>query len=143
MADQYTIETRDTETTTECSCCGRPVHQATAWLLHGNDDLACYRYRWAEGHDIVFSLAVAATEKGYMRPGFVAVSCHRQGENLSYAVIEPAESPWEDSESLGPGLSRQDALDPNGLYPDLWQLVDTIVEHEPRLAQRITALHGV
>jgi hypothetical protein len=77
-----------------------------------------------------------------MRPGFVAVSCRQKGGDMSFSVAEPADSPWQDSESFGPLLSRQEALDSNGLYPDLWHLVDTIVELEPRLAQRISALHG-
>ena len=142
MADQYTTEVVETETTSDCVCCGCPTHQGTGWLLRGDDELASYRYRWVEGHDIAFSLAVAGTESGFMRPGFVAVSCCQKGEDLSYTVIEPPDSPWEDSESLGPVLSRQEALRPNGLYSDLWHLVDTIVEHEPRLAQRIKALYG-
>ena len=142
MTDQYTTQAVEAEATSACSCCGRSVHQGTGWLLRGEEEAACYRYRWAEGHDVAFSLAVAGTIEGSMRPGFVAVSCHQKGEDLSYSVTEPADSPWQESESLGPVLSRLEALDANGHYPDLWHLVDTIVQHEPRLAQRISALHG-
>ena len=142
MTGQYSTDTVDAESTSACACCGRSVYEGTGWLLRGDDEVACYLYRWAEGHEVAFSLAVAGTKDGYMRPGFVAVSCRQKGGDMSFSVAEAADSPWQDSESFGPVLSRQEALDSNGLYPDLWHLVDTIVALEPRLAQRISALHG-
>ena len=141
MTNLYTTEAVDTETASECPCCGRTVHEGTGWLLNGTDELACYIYRWTEGHEVAFDLAVAGTEAGLMRHGFVALSCRQQGGDIHFSVTEPADSPWEDSEELGPVLTRQDALESNGSYTDLWHLVDRIVEHEPRLVQRIKALH--
>ena len=143
MTDMYATEPEGAESTSPCACCGRSVFNGTGWLLRGSDEAAFYLYRWADGHEVAFSLAVAgSTQEGHMRPGFVAVSCRQAGADLSYSVSEPQDSPWADSEDFGPVLSRQDALDPQLHYPDLWHLVDTIVELEPRLAQRITALQA-
>jgi hypothetical protein len=84
-------------------------------------------------------VAVAGTVGEHMRNGFVSVSCRRRGRDLSYSVVEPKDSHWADSEEFGPVLPRQSALDPHGLYSDLWQLVDRIVSLESRIANRISS----
>ena len=111
-------------------------------MLAGESEKACYMYRWAEGHEVAFSLAVAGTVGEHMRDGFVAISCRQKDADLSFSVYEPADAPWGDTDDFGPLLSRTQALDPQGFYPDLWELVDRITELEPRLADRIRSLSG-
>jgi hypothetical protein len=139
----YTTESLETESSLPCPCCGRPIHHGTGWLLRGDEELAFYSYRWTEGHEARFYLAVAGTTSGHMRQGFAVVSCRRRGDDLHYTAVGPEESPWEDSETLGRVLSREEALNPHGLYPDLWSLTDAIAQHEPRLAERILTSHGM
>jgi hypothetical protein len=142
MQASYSTEPVGAESATACTCCGRPIFEGSGWLLQGEEELACYAYRWAEGHEMRFMLAIAGTTAGVMRSGYVVISCARIDESLHYSVVEPDESPWGSSEEYGRPLSREEALASNGLYPDLWQLNDEIVRHEPRLAQRILALCG-
>ena len=92
MTDQYMTEVVGDEDTSACVCCGRSVYEGIGWLLRGDDEIACYLYRWAEGHEVAFSLAVAGTKDGYMRPGFVSVSCRQKDGDLSYSVTEPTDS---------------------------------------------------
>ena len=141
MSAVYTAEALGTENTTSCACCGRSIFEGEGWLLKGDDEILFYRYRWADGHKTAFSMAIAATdEEGYMRPGFVAVSCTERDGQLCFSVNEPDDSSWSDSKEFGPVLTRDLALNPQGVYPDLWQLVDTLVGVEPRLARRISGL---
>ncbi|MGO4549585.1 hypothetical protein AB4059_00555 [Lysobacter sp. 2RAF19] len=119
------------------------MHQGSGWLLRGDEEIAFYSYRWTDGHEIRFFLAVAGTASGHMRQGFAVVSCQRLGDDLYYTAVDSEASPWEDSEMMGRVLSREEALDPHGLYPDLWSLTDAIAQHEPRLAQRILAAYGM
>ena len=142
MNDSLTTEPVDSEHTEACTCCGRSIFEGTGWLLQGDRELANYSYRWSDGHDIAFSLAIAGTDGEHMRNGFVVVSCRRKDTDLSYSVVEPEDAAWGTTENLGPVLTREQALDPRGLYPDLWSLVDAISELEPRLAARIRSQSG-
>ena len=143
MSAVYTAEALGSENTTSCACCGRSVFEGEGWLLKGDDEVLFYRYRWADGHRTAFSVAIAATDEGgYMRPGYVAVSCMQKEGQLCFSVTEPYGSSWSDSEEFGPVLTRDLALSPQGVYPDLWQLVDALVEVEPRLAWRISRLQA-
>lgn len=136
----YTTESLQDETSFPCNCCGRPIHEAAGWLRENGDEIACYQYRWSEGHDAAFSMAVAGTTGDVMRPGHVTVSAHWNDGRLRFSVLEPGASAWDDSDDFGPVQSPERALDPSGLYPDLWTLVDAITRAEPRLAERIGAL---
>jgi hypothetical protein len=118
------------------------VHEGHGWLLRGEDEVACYAYRWVEGHEIKFLLAIAGTTaSGHMRNGFAVVSCSQQGQDLHYSAVDPDQSPWEESDELGRPLTREEALDPAGAYPDLWELTDAIALYEPRLESRIVRQH--
>ena len=138
----YTTEPLNDEVIITCTCCGRPIHEGSGWLLAGDDEVACYEYRWSEGHEVAFAMVLTGATDGYMRPGQVSITAWESGGEMVFSVVEPGQSVWNDSEDFGPVLSRAEALDPTGLYPDLWPLVDAIVDHEPRIAHRIKALHG-
>jgi hypothetical protein len=142
MTESLVTEPIGAEEADSCPCCGRPIYEGTGWLLEGESEKAFYVYRWAEGHEVAFSLAVAGTVGEHMRNGFVAISCRQEDSNLNFSVYEAADSPWGDTDEFGPLLSRAQALDPEGLYPDLWGLVDRITELEPRLADRISFING-
>lgn len=137
MTESLTTEPVGHESTEPCTCCGRSIFEGAGWLLRGDKEIANYSYRWSDGHEVAFSLAVAGTNAEHMRDGFVVVSCRQQDTDLSFSVCEPKDAPWGETQHLGSVLTREQALDPQGLYPDLWSLVDSITELEPRLADRI------
>lgn len=143
MAASFVTEPVKNELSRPCPCCGRSIHEGSGWLLAGNEERACYSYRWSEGHDVRFILAIAGVTAGEMRQGFAIVSCAKIGEALQYSAINPEGSPWEASDAIGRPLTREEVLAPEGPYPDLWQLTDAIVQHEPRLAERILTSCGV
>ena len=132
----YVAEQRGEEQTDSCPDCGRAIHEGEGILVGDGVDMAWYAYRWSEGHDARFSLAVAGVTDGHMRDGFVVLSASLRGGNLAFSVMEEAESPWGDSEQLGRVLSREEALE-GPLYPDLFPLADAIVAHDTRLSGRI------
>ena len=137
---EYTSEPTGIESKSACECCGRAIYEGRGWLLCEGQPVACYEYRWSEGHEVAFALAVSGVDGEHMREGFVAIGCRQVNGDLSYSVTEAANSPWQESEIFGPLLSRQEALDPSGKYPDLWLLVDAITAREARLSTRILKL---
>lgn len=132
----FVAEQRGDEVTEDCPDCGRPIHEGEGILVADGEDLAWYAYRWSEGHDCRFQLAVAGVTDDEMRDGFVVLSASLKDGDLAFSVVELEDSPWGDSEQLGRVLTRAEALE-GPLYPDLFPLADAIVAHDARLAERI------
>src|SRR5688572_23044197 len=122
-----TAESEGTESTTLCECCGRAIYEGYGVLRSGQDDLADYWYRWSEGHEQRFCLAISACDSNSSPVGGLAVvSARREGDSLVYTVLEPDQSPWPDSPTFGPVLTREQALS-GQVTPNLFGLVDAIV----------------
>lgn len=137
-----TAEPEGTEDTALCECCGRAMHDGYGVLRSGTDDLADYWYRWSDGHESRFHLAISACDSdGNPRGGLAVLSARLEGENLVYTVLEPQESPWPGSPVFGPVLTREQALS-GAIVPGLFALVDAIVAKEERLSSRILATSG-
>ena len=115
------------------------MYEGEGVLESEGQELAHYGYRWAEGHESRFTLGICALDQqGANVAGLAVVSGRSDGEQLIYAVLEPEQAPWGDSEALGKVLTRKQLLE-EGLVPNLFGLVDTIAANEPRISSRITA----
>jgi hypothetical protein len=134
---RYVAEVRGEEQEQACPDCGRGIHEGEGILVADGVDAASYAYRWSEGHEARFHIAVAGVAPdGTMRDGFVVLSASLRDGNLVFAVVEEDESPWASSEFMGRVLSREEALH-GPAYPDLFALTDAITAHEERLSRRI------
>jgi hypothetical protein len=126
-----------------CRCCGRPIYEGRGVLESTGGDLADYWYRWSEGHEARFLLAISpCSDLGEPRGGVAVVSGRIDRDNIVYSVVEPVDSPWAGTKLFGPILSREDALN-GSLVPDLFQLVDAIAANEQRLSARILECQNV
>ena len=124
------------EHATTCSCCGRPVYEGCGELQSQDSLIADYWYRWSEGHEGRFTLAVGLYDQHGERLGQVAVLSTRIADgNIIYTVLEPADSPWTDFGPFGSVLSREQAL----ALPNLFNVVDAISANESRVSARILA----
>ena len=143
MADIFvTADSEGAETTTLCTCCGRAMYAGYGVLRSGQDDLADYWYQWSDGHEQRFCLAVSACDSNSCPVGGIAVvSACREGDGLVYTVLEPDQSPWPDSPTFGPILTREQTLS-GQITPNLFALVDAIVANESRLSSRVLAING-
>jgi hypothetical protein len=131
------IEQRGEETQEACSCCGRPVYLGHGVLASERNDLANYWYRWSEGHDKRFVLAIRpCNERGTPGSRVAVVSGRVESENLVYSLVDPQDSPWSDSNEFGSVLSRASVLE-GPLAAEVFALVDAITENERRLSSRI------
>ena len=101
--------------------------------------LADYWYRWTEGHEGRFALALAfRNEVGeeIEDGGVVVVSGQVSPDNIVYAVLSPENSPWSDFGAFGKVRDREDAL-ARAESTRLFEFVDAISAGEHRLASRI------
>ena len=129
------------EALSQCSCCGRDTYEGEGLLVVGDEEIAHYGYVWACGRESRFTLGVCAlSARGAPIAGLVAISARSNGESMIYTVLEPVDSPWGDSEDLGPVLTRRAVLE-EGVVPAIFDLVDAIASRESRIYTRVLAEH--
>jgi len=122
-----------------CSCCGRPIYSGYGELHTDTAALADYWYRWAEGHEGRFTLAVAIRDESgepVEDGGVFVISGRVDPESIVYSVLEPDDSPFGDFGAYGRVIDRETAL-ANAGATNLFNLVDAISENERRLSSRI------
>jgi hypothetical protein len=119
-----------------CPCCGRAAIEGSGFLLSPDRDLASYEYRWIEGHDPEFFLAIVPFDAEERLIGLAAVSCTKTSDQLVYHVLDAEDSPWAETDVLRPFLGR-DSILRDGAIPNFFALVDSIVAAEARLYNRI------
>ena len=125
------------ETSESCRCCGRPIYAGAGDLTSEEGPLAAYWYRWSEGHQGRFILAVGRIgENGEPVPGVLVVKGGLADGNISYSVLGPDDSPWECFSAFGPPLTRDAAF--SAADRTWWfRLVDAIAANERRISNRI------
>ena len=124
-----------------CSCCGRPVYSGCGELHSDVAALADYWYRWSEGHEGRFTMAVAIRDElgePVENGGVVVLSGRVDPENIVYSVLSPADSPWAGFGAYGHVIDRDAAL-ANAGPTNLFNIVDAISANEKRLASRVLA----
>ena len=127
------------ENHSSCDCCGRPMHTGAGELLFHELAIADYWYRWMDGHDGRFYVAVCPRGpdgEPVAGNGVAVLSAYQDRENLIYSVVGPADAPWSHFGAYGLVLSRGEALTSNW-EPGLFELVDAVAAKEARLAARI------
>lgn len=136
------VEPEGDEYVTSCSCCGRPVQWGHGWLVSEERSLAAFWYRWSEGHQGRFDLAVARfDERDVLVPGVVCLQAQIEGQSLIYGVLEPSAAPWSNFGAFGPIEERSAALQDGAR---VFSLVDAITANDGRLSVRIlsSGLHA-
>jgi hypothetical protein len=125
------------ETTEPCPCCQRPVHEGAGDLQSRARTIAVYWYRWPEGHEGRFTLAVGRiSARGDPIPGVLVVLASVGAEQITYTVLDPEDSPWSEFGSFGCALTRSEALSEDNRNT-LFALVDAIAANERRISSRI------
>ena len=125
------------ETTDRCPCCQRPIYEGAGDLQSEAGAIAAYWYRWPEGHEGRFTLAVGrVTPQGDPISGVLVVTAYVDAEQITYTVLGPEDSPWSGFGSFGSPLTRSEALSEDNRGA-LFALVDAIAANERRISNRI------
>lgn len=117
-----------------CTCCARPMYSGCGGIVVDGEEIAGYWYRWSEGHEGRFVIAIAWEEN----EGYVATAWgDATSEGISYGIQEIADSPWGEMSDYGRHLSRPELLESIGLRTTFFELVDILAANEPNLSLRI------
>lgn len=125
------------EATDRCPCCQRPIYEGAGDLQSEAGTIAVYWYRWPEGHEGRFTLAVGrVSAQGDPMSGVLVVVAAVDAERITYTVLGPEDSPWSAFGSFGGPLTRSEALSEDNRNT-LFALVDAIAANERRISNRI------
>jgi hypothetical protein len=128
----------------ECTCCGSPIHRGNGEIHSSHAVLADYWYEWPDGHEGQFSLAVCLRDEAgewVEGAGVVVLRGSFGDENLQFAVVDGALSPWKDFGVFGPVLTRSVFL-ASPSRDEAFQIVDAVVARDIRLVERIEKFVG-
>jgi len=130
----------DEEVMKSCPCCGKPVFSACGGLQIDGEEIAGYWYRWSEGHEGRFEIALAwGDEEGYVATAWGRASL----EGIQYGINEVADSPWGDMSDYGRHLGRAELLILDAAKARFFEFADLIAAHEPNLSKRIKSCYGL
>ena len=125
------------ETADHCPCCQRPIYEGAGELQSEAGTIAVLWYRWPEGHQGRFTLAVGRISvHGDPIPGVLVVVASVDAEQITYTALDPEDSPWSGFGSFGDPLTRSEALSEEN-RSTLFALVDAIAANERRISGRI------
>ncbi len=114
MAD-YDIEVGENKNASTCHCCGKKSCVGHGFVYKNDDAYAVYYAGWSDAHfDKKVSVALAIGEwdddSTVDDRTCFGVEASEGKDEILFRVIEPAESPWSDTDLLGPMLGRDQAL---------------------------------
>ncbi|MGB1563190.1 MAG: hypothetical protein ACPHN2_16985 [Sinimarinibacterium flocculans] len=127
------------EKLSSCPCCGRPIFSGCGTLKAEGVAIADDWYRWPEGHQGQFSLALASRNSGgepVDDGGVVAIAVRLDGEKIIYTVQEPEEAPWSDFGAYGKLVSRALALR-EAPVRNLFHIAGAVSANERRISTRV------
>lgn len=130
----------DKEVIRTCPCCGMSVFSACGGIVIDGEEVAGYWYRWSEGHEGRFEIALAwVNDEAYVATAWG----HTSVEGIQYGVNEVDDSPWGDMSEYGTHLGRQSLLNLPAERGKFFELADTLAVHEPNLSKRIKGRYAL
>lgn len=111
----YDVEVGKNKNASTCHCCGKKSCVGHGFVYKNDDAYAVYYAGWSDAHlDKKVSIALAIGEWGDDstiddRTCFGIEASEGKNEIL-FRVIEPDESPWSNTDLLGPMLTRYQGL---------------------------------
>jgi hypothetical protein len=126
--DEIRIELGDDREPGKCGCCGKPVPVVDGAVLDGGRGCGRYFASWSEGHpDRGIEMAVSIEDRAAL-----GLSCRVAGDQIFFTILEPRESVWGASDSVGRMLLKREALALPALG-DFFRVAEHVVQFDPRL----------
>lgn len=135
----YDLEIGENKNSSVCHCCGKKSCVGHGFIYKDGDAYSVYYVAWSNAHlDKKVSLALAIGEwdddsTNKDRTCF-GVEVYEGDEEILFRVIEPSESPWANTDLLGPMLNRKDSL-AHPLLKEVFTIVEYILRNHPALVE--------
>ena len=143
MKPRYSVEVGDNRVPATCRCCGRNSSTAHGFVYKDGDAYAVYYASWSEEHpEPHLFLALAVGEEWDDEASSSSRTCfglvaREEGEQVLFRVTGPEESPWPNSDVLGPMLSRDAALR-HSLLPEVFAIAERVLRWHPALREYLS-----
>jgi hypothetical protein len=131
------LETGEPIKITKCECCGADFRWIHGFVYRNDDAHAIYYAGWSDGHpDRGVTMAIAVGEwsddsspADRVSIGIVVVPTP---SSLNFTVLEPHESPWEETSLFGKMLERNRAL-AQPVLPHVMHIAEHVVHDDARV----------
>jgi hypothetical protein len=132
------LEAGEADRPTRCECCGRVSRTVHGFIYKDGDAYAVYYAGWSEGHpDRGVTMAVAVGEWDDNSDASDRVSVGLEAwsavSKIQFAVLEPEQSPWANTDLLGAMLARPTAL-AHPVLPAIFEVAEHVVTCDERVA---------
>lgn len=136
--ERFRVVTDGDESQVQCRHCGRPVYAAAGSVEYDDAPVADYWYRWSDGHEGRFELAVRFGAAGEER--VVLAQGNVTDGDIQFGLLDP-EASWPSLSKVGRTLDRNQAL-ADEWHPEFWDFFDAVAELEPRLRAHMARGRG-
>jgi len=143
MSNVLRIEPDGAATHGACADCGHSTRSVWGYVSDKAGARAAYFIRWTDGHlergaQLMVSIgAWGADESPANRTAF-GLECRVGTTGPAFMLVDAEPLPWGAEEFLGAKLARTAALS-HPLKPEVFEIVDALVAHDPRFHAFLTA----
>ena len=134
----YEIEVAEDEKTSSCHCCGKESSAGHGFVYKEGSAYAIYGAEWSTMHSrntVNFALAIGEwDDDGTPKDHTVCfgIQVFDDGGDASFRVIDPEESPWSDSDLMGPMLGRNEGLR-HPLLKEVFSIIEVVIRRHPSI----------
>lgn len=143
----YEIEVSEDEKTSTCHCCGKKSSVGHGFVYKKGSAHAIYGAEWSTTHSrntVNFALAIGEwDDDGTPKDHTVCfgIKVFDDGGDASFQVIDPEESPWSDSDLMGPMLDRNESLR-HPLLKDVFSIIEAVIRRHPSIRDYLSLPHS-
>ena len=127
----YDIEVGENKNASTCHCCGKDSFVGHGFIYKNDDAYAVYYVGWSNAHlDKKVSIALAISEwdddsTTDDRTCF-GIEVSEGEDEIYFSVIGPSESPWSNTDLLGPMITRNEGLS-HPLLKEVFEIVEKVL----------------
>lgn len=129
----FSLEVGENCKSSICHCCGRESYIGHGFIFKDGDAYAVYYAGWVPNHPekkVSFAIAIGEWDDNSTAEDRTCfgLEVYEGKEEILFRAIEPADSPWNNTELLGKMISRDDALNSH-LMREVFDIVEHIIRN--------------
>ena len=140
----YEIEVGEDERASVCDCCGKESSVGHGFVYKGRTAHAIYGAAWSVMHSrptVNFALAIGDWDDTGRRKDHTVcfgIRVSDDGDDVTFQVIDPEESPWPNSDLMGTMLCRSESLS-HPLLKEAFSIIENVVRLHPSIRNYLSA----